>query len=56
MIYGTGLGATNPALIPGVVPAEAAPLATLPQVTIGGDAGDRELRRSRAGDGGRVPD
>ena len=36
VVYGTGLGATNPALIPGVVPSDAAPLATLPQVTIGG--------------------
>jgi uncharacterized protein (TIGR03437 family) len=34
-IYGTGLGATNPALIPGILPADAFPLATLPQVTIG---------------------
>ena len=35
VVYGTGLGATNPALIPGVVPVDAASLATLPQVTIG---------------------
>jgi uncharacterized protein (TIGR03437 family) len=35
-LYGTGLGATTPAQIPGVVPATASPLATLPQVTIGG--------------------
>jgi uncharacterized protein (TIGR03437 family) len=35
-VYGTGLGATNPALIVGQVPADANPLATLPQVTIGG--------------------
>jgi uncharacterized protein (TIGR03437 family) len=38
VIYGTGLGATNPALIQGQVPAEAAPLTTLPRVTIGGAA------------------
>jgi len=36
VIYGTGLGATSPALIPGLVPVEAAGLATLPRVTIGG--------------------
>jgi uncharacterized protein (TIGR03437 family) len=35
-LYGTGMGATNPALIPGQVPLDAAPLATLPKVTIGG--------------------
>src|SRR5260370_624843 len=35
VVYGTGLGVTSPALIPGVVPADAYPLATLPQVTIG---------------------
>jgi uncharacterized protein (TIGR03437 family) len=38
VVYGTGLGVTSPALIPGVVPADAYPLATLPQVTIGGAA------------------
>jgi uncharacterized protein (TIGR03437 family) len=37
-LYGTGLGATAPAQIPGVVPTTASPLATLPQVTIGGAA------------------
>ena len=37
-LYGTGLGATTPAQIPGVVPTTASPLATLPQVTIGGTA------------------
>lgn len=37
-VYGTGLGPTSPALIQGQVPAEAAPLATLPRVTIGGTA------------------
>jgi uncharacterized protein (TIGR03437 family) len=35
-VYGTGLGPTNPALIPGQVPTAAATLATPPQVTIGG--------------------
>lgn len=35
-IFGTGLGATSPALIPGQVPTAAASLATLPKVTIGG--------------------
>jgi len=35
-VYGTGLGATNPALIVGQVPTDANPLAALPQVTIGG--------------------
>jgi uncharacterized protein (TIGR03437 family) len=38
IIYGTGLGATTPALIPGIVPGAFASLATLPQVTIGGAA------------------
>jgi uncharacterized protein (TIGR03437 family) len=35
-LYGTGLGATTPSQIPGVVPTVASPLATLPQVTIDG--------------------
>jgi uncharacterized protein (TIGR03437 family) len=35
-IYGTGCGPTNPALIPGLVPTEAASLVRLPVVTIGG--------------------
>jgi len=35
-IYCTGLGATTPALVTGVVPSDSLPLATLPQVTIGG--------------------
>jgi uncharacterized protein (TIGR03437 family) len=38
VLYGTGLGVTNPAVTPGVIPAIASPLATLPQVTIGGAA------------------
>jgi uncharacterized protein (TIGR03437 family) len=38
VLYGTGLGATKPALIPGIVPGAFASLATLPQVTIGGAA------------------
>ncbi|HXB73152.1 MAG TPA: choice-of-anchor V domain-containing protein [Candidatus Acidoferrales bacterium] len=38
VVYGTGLGPTSPALIPGLVPATATSLATLPQVTIGGTA------------------
>ncbi|HEY1493720.1 MAG TPA: choice-of-anchor V domain-containing protein [Candidatus Solibacter sp.] len=38
VLYGTGLGATAPALIPGIVPAAFVGLATLPQVTIGGAA------------------
>jgi uncharacterized protein (TIGR03437 family) len=36
VVYATGLGATTPAQIPGIVPTDAAPLATLPRVTIGG--------------------
>jgi uncharacterized protein (TIGR03437 family) len=36
VIYGTGMGATTPALIPGQLPTETAALATLPRVTIGG--------------------
>ena len=36
VVYGTGLGATSPGLITGLVPAASSPLATLPQVTIGG--------------------
>jgi uncharacterized protein (TIGR03437 family) len=35
-IYCTGLGATTPALVPGVVPSDSNPLAALPQVAIGG--------------------
>jgi len=35
-IYGTGMGPTTPALVPGQLPTETAPLATLPVVTIGG--------------------
>lgn len=38
VIYGTGLGSTSPALIPGQVAPDAASLATIPQVTIGGTA------------------
>jgi uncharacterized protein (TIGR03437 family) len=38
VVYGTGLGAASPALIPGQVPTDALSLATLPQVTIGGTA------------------
>jgi uncharacterized protein (TIGR03437 family) len=37
-LFGTGMGATSPALIPGQVPTAASPLATLPKVTIGGTA------------------
>jgi len=36
ILYATGCGPTNPALIPGQVPTQAAGLVTLPQVTIGG--------------------
>jgi uncharacterized protein (TIGR03437 family) len=36
VLYGTGLGPTAPPLIPGQVPLQAAALARLPQVTIGG--------------------
>jgi len=35
-VYGTGLGPTAPALIPGQVPTEPAALVRLPQVTLGG--------------------
>ncbi len=35
-VYCTGMGATNPALIPGQLPTTAASPVTLPQVTIGG--------------------
>jgi len=35
-IYGTGMGVTNPAQIPGQIPTDPANLATLPTVTIGG--------------------
>jgi uncharacterized protein (TIGR03437 family) len=38
VVYGTGLGAASPALIPGQVPTDSVSLATLPQVTIGGTA------------------
>ena len=37
-LFGTGLGPTNPALIPGQMATQAASLATLPQVSIGGTA------------------
>ncbi len=36
VLYGTGFGATNPALVPGQVPLQAASVVNLPQVTIGG--------------------
>jgi uncharacterized protein (TIGR03437 family) len=36
--YGTGWGATNPAVAPGAVPGAAAQLATLPSLTLGGEA------------------
>jgi uncharacterized protein (TIGR03437 family) len=36
MLFGTGCGPTTPALIPSQVPTQASPLATLPQITIGG--------------------
>jgi uncharacterized protein (TIGR03437 family) len=35
-VYGTGLGATSPALIPGQLPTVAANLVALPSVTVGG--------------------
>jgi uncharacterized protein (TIGR03437 family) len=35
VVYGTGCGPTSPALIPGLVPTDASPLATLPTATIG---------------------
>jgi uncharacterized protein (TIGR03437 family) len=37
-VYGTGLGPTSPALIPGQLPNGPASLVTLPQATIGGAA------------------
>lgn len=36
VLYGTGCGPVTPALIPSQVPVQAAPLASLPQITIGG--------------------
>jgi uncharacterized protein (TIGR03437 family) len=36
-VYGTGMGPTTPALIPGQLPTAAASLNTLPKVTIGGN-------------------
>jgi uncharacterized protein (TIGR03437 family) len=39
ILYGTGLGPTDPALIPGQLPAQPASLTGTPQVTIGGDDG-----------------
>jgi uncharacterized protein (TIGR03437 family) len=36
VLYATGCGPTNPPLIPGQIPTQAASLATLPHVTIGG--------------------
>jgi uncharacterized protein (TIGR03437 family) len=36
VLYVTGFGATNPALIPGQVPAQTAPIVTPPVITIGG--------------------
>jgi uncharacterized protein (TIGR03437 family) len=37
-LYGTGFGPTTPALIPGQFPTVANPVATLPQIMIGGEA------------------
>jgi uncharacterized protein (TIGR03437 family) len=51
-IYCTGLGATTPALVPGVVPADSNPLATLPQVTIGGAPATVSFAGVVAGAGG----
>ena len=36
-LFGTGLGATSPAQIPGLIPTAASPLASIPQVMIGGN-------------------
>jgi uncharacterized protein (TIGR03437 family) len=52
IVYGTGLGATSPALIPGQVPTAANSLATLPQVTIGGTAATVAFAGVVAGTGG----
>jgi uncharacterized protein (TIGR03437 family) len=35
-LYATGCGPTSPALIPGIVPSQALPLGTTPQITVGG--------------------
>jgi uncharacterized protein (TIGR03437 family) len=37
-VYGTGWGATNPAVSPGMVPGGAAQLASMPSLTLGGEA------------------
>jgi uncharacterized protein (TIGR03437 family) len=52
VVYGTGLGATSPALTAGQVPTVAASLATLPQVTIGGLAATVSFAGVVAGTGG----
>lgn len=51
-IYCTGLGATTPALVTGVVPSDSFPLATLPQVTIGGASATVSFASVVAGTGG----
>jgi uncharacterized protein (TIGR03437 family) len=51
-IYCTGLGATTPALVTGVVPSDSFPLATLPQVTIGGASATVSFAGVVAGTGG----
>jgi len=38
VVYGTGCGPTTPALIPGIVPNDASPVATLPTATLGTSA------------------
>src|ERR1035437_2328266 len=52
VVYGTGLGATSPALIPGQVPTDAVSLAPLPQVTIGGAAATESFAGGVAGAAG----
>jgi uncharacterized protein (TIGR03437 family) len=51
-LYGTGCGATNPALIPGQLPGQALSLVSLPQVSIGGAVGAAVSGAAQAGNGG----
>jgi uncharacterized protein (TIGR03437 family) len=52
VLYATGCGATNPALIPGQMPLQVASLITSPQVTVGGEAAEVVSAGVQPGTGG----
>jgi len=58
VLYGTGCGPANPALIPGQIPTEAASLVRPPQVSIGGATATASVgsARNAARERGRLPD